>query len=147
MTQKVQTIQLPNDLKKQNLVIEINSQDTQIFKTFYQSDLKVQVNEKYGELRVYNQTGKPLPQVYVKVFSKNNSGQELFYRDGYTDIRGKFEYANCSSSANSLSSIKKFALFVSHADHGSVIKECKAPETANKDVHHFEDGGWDLIDL
>lgn len=41
MTQKVQTIQLPNDLKKQNLVIEINSQDTQIFKTFYQSDLKV----------------------------------------------------------------------------------------------------------
>jgi hypothetical protein len=141
MTQKVETIQLPNDLKKQNLVIEINSQDTQIFKTFYQSDLKVQVNEKYGELRVYNQTGKPLPQVYVKVFSKNNSGQELFYRDGYTDIRGKFEYANCSSSANSLSSIKKFALFVSHADHGSVIKECKTPETANKDVHHFEDGG------
>jgi hypothetical protein len=130
MTQKVETIPMPDELKKQNLVIEINSQDTQIFKTFYQSDLKVQVNEKYGELRVYNQAGRPLPQVYVKVFSKNTGGQELFYRDGYTDIRGKFEYANSSSSATSLTSIKKFALFVSHADHGSVIKECKTPETA-----------------
>lgn len=122
---------MPEDLKKANIVIEINSQDIQIFKTFYQSDLKVQVNEKFGELRVYAQNGRPLPQVYVKVFSKNKSGQELFFRDGYTDIRGKFEYANSTSSALSLSSIQKFALFVSHADHGSVIKECGVPKAAN----------------
>ena len=31
--------------------------------------------------------------VYVKVFALNSNSEALFFRDGYTDIRGKFEYA------------------------------------------------------
>ena len=35
-----------------NLVIEINAEGKQEFKTFYSNDLKIQINETFGELKV-----------------------------------------------------------------------------------------------
>ena len=36
--------------------------------------------------------------IYIKVFSKTkNKNENLFYKDGYTDIRGRFDYATTSS--------------------------------------------------
>ena len=49
-------------------------------------------------------------EVYVKVFMRNNSGKESFYRDGYTDIRGKFEYA--VTSGDKLKSVAKFSILI-----------------------------------
>lgn len=51
----------------------------------------------------------------------------MFFKDGFTDIRGKFEYAKASgaSSMNS-TTFKKFAIFVSHNDLGSLIKDADA---------------------
>lgn len=60
---------------------------------------------------------KGLGKVYVKVFSKDSSGKESFYRDGYTDIRGKFEYANCSG--DKLKSVTKFAILIQSDEFGS----------------------------
>jgi len=51
-------------------------------------------------------------KVYVKTFAKQKNGEELFYRDGYTDLRGRFDYALSSSS--DIQTIEKFALFISH---------------------------------
>ena len=57
------------------------------------------------------ETGKPLPSVYVKVFAQNkNGGKDFFFRDGYTDVVGKFEYAQ--TSGNKLKDAKKFAILV-----------------------------------
>jgi len=50
-----------------------------------------------------------LPRSYVKVFSKTNKG-EVFYRDGYTDIRGKFEYSQ--TSGDKLKDVIRFAILV-----------------------------------
>ena len=36
---------------------------------------------------------KPLSKVYVKVFADVN-GTPTFYKNGYTDLRGKFDYAS-----------------------------------------------------
>jgi hypothetical protein len=39
---------------------------------------------------------RPLAKTYVKVFATNKhdpSAAPFFFRDGYTDICGKFEYA------------------------------------------------------
>ena len=56
--------------------------------------MKVTVLESYGELKVSDMAGKPLSKVYVKVYAiHKNSQEEFFYRDGYTDIRGKMDYA------------------------------------------------------
>jgi len=110
-------IELPDGLKGKNVVIEINSDDIQKFKTFYSSELKVKFNENFGELKVFHRESmKSLSKVYVKVFCKNTNGSELFFRDGFTDIRGKFEYAN--ASGKSAKDIKKFSILVSHDEYG-----------------------------
>lgn len=91
--------------------------------------------ESYGELKVTEkgEGGKALAQVYVKVFSKNKSGKETFFRDGYTDIRGKFEYAN--TSGDKLKDVSMFAILVHCNKKGSQIKEVKPPvdETMTED--------------
>ncbi len=111
-------------------MVEINSQEIQKFKTFYSSQIIVQIEEEFGELYAFSkETGKPQGKVYVKVFCKKNDGQELFYRDGFTDIRGKFEYAQ--ASGNSVGQIIKFAILLCYKE-SSVIKEVEAPKTKNQ---------------
>ena len=39
-------------------------------------------------------SGKPLPKTYVKVFAKLPDGAVRFHKDGYTDLRGRFDYAS-----------------------------------------------------
>lgn len=53
-----------------------------------------------------------------------------FYKDGYTDIRGRFNYATLNSS--DVSSIEKFAIFVMSDEFGSLTKEAKPPKTIGK---------------
>ena len=67
-----------------------------------------------------------MPKVYVKVFYKNKQGEDQFFRDGFTDIRGKFEYA--SVSGKSLEDVQKFSVFVDHKEFGSLIKEVAKPK-------------------
>jgi len=46
---------MPVSLKNQNMVIEINGEGKQHFKSFYSSQLKVTIVEAFGELKVTNQ--------------------------------------------------------------------------------------------
>ena len=125
-TSKVE-IPLPEDLKNKNMVIEVNGGGKQFFKTFYSASLKVKITEQYGELKVVDSQGKALPKTYIKVFSQRSSGaQGDFVRDGYTDIRGKFEYA--SSSSGKLKGVQKFAILVMSDTHGSLIREIAPPK-------------------
>jgi len=77
---------------------------------------------------LHKETMKPLSKTYVKVYSKNKGGAETFYIDGFTDIRGKFEYANCSGKT--MGDIERFAILVSHDTYGQIIRESGVP---NKD--------------
>ena len=67
-----------------------------------------------------------MPSCYVKVFSKTKKGGEEFYRDGYTDIRGKFDYVQ--SSGDKLKDVERFAILVAHPELGSKIMECDPPK-------------------
>ncbi len=62
----------------------------------------------------------------MKCFAKTTDGKESFYKDGYTDLRGRFDYATLNS--NNISNIKKYAILVMSDELGSLIKEVKAPE-------------------
>ena len=87
------------------------------------------LTEAYGELKVQEkgEAGKALPKVYVKVFAqKKGSQQTFFFKDGYTDIRGKFDYAQ--TSGNRLKDVQKFAILVMSDTLGSIIKECDPPK-------------------
>ena len=88
-----------------------------MFRTLFQSELSVNINQKFGELKVsLKESQKPLSRTYVKVFAKNKTGEEVFYRDGFTDLRGKFEYAN--TSGKNLDDIQRFSILVSHDTYG-----------------------------
>jgi len=49
-----------------------------------------------------------------------------FYKDGYTDMRGKFDYV--SLNTQELTSIKKFALLILSDTEGCMVKECFPPK-------------------
>jgi len=50
------------------------------------------------------------PKVYVKVFAKKKDSKVVFYKDGYTDLRGRFDYS--SKSGGDISSVEKFGILV-----------------------------------
>lgn len=73
----------------------------------------------------------PLPKTYVKVYQrKKGSGEVLFFKDGYTDLRGRFDYGQLSGT--SVADVEKFAIFVASEDYGSLIKEAKPPAGLKK---------------
>lgn len=61
----------------------------------------------------------------MKAYIKEKNGKESFYKDGYTDLRGRFDYASLSSA--NLDDASKFSLLITSDEYGSIIKEIKAP--------------------
>mgnify|MGYP007101955816 CR=1 FL=1 len=50
------------------------------------------ITESIGELKVLDQELKPLIKTYIKVYGKIDSDNIIFYKDGYTDLNGNFNY-------------------------------------------------------
>ena len=62
-------------------------------------ELKLALAENYGRLELRDSAaGKPVSKAYVKVYARLNNGTVRFFKDGYTDLRGKFDYASLNSS-------------------------------------------------
>ena len=116
------------NMDKHNMVIEVVAGARKQLLTFFASTLlRVTLLESYGDLKVADaRTGKPLPRVYVKVFAKKSGGEAVFHKDGYTDLRGRFDYATLSSSSG-LKGIEKFALLVCSDELGALTREAKPP--------------------
>ena len=53
-------------------------------------------------------------------------GKVKFYKDGYTDLRGRFDYT--SLSTNELDFVKKFSLLVLSEKFGAVVQEAAPPK-------------------
>ena len=57
----------------------------------------------------------------VKVYTDTSS----FFKDGYTDIRGVFDYASLTN--DKLQSVKRFAILVMSEEKGAYITEANPP--------------------
>ncbi len=115
------------------MVIEITSSDAngiKKMKTYFPTTIKTQLYENLGEIKVVDFEGFPLPMSYVKVYGKKGSSPATFFKDGYTDLRGRFNYAELSGSTDA-ASITKFAIFVICDSHGSLIKEARNPRNVS----------------
>lgn len=128
-------VPVPENLANKNMVIEILSPESgkQEFRTFYSNQLKITTLQNFGELKVASaQTGRPLSKTYVKVFAINKHDKScFFFRDGYTDICGKFEYAQ--TSGDKLKDVSRFAILITHDDLGSKIMELDPPKDSGND--------------
>jgi hypothetical protein len=49
-----------------------------------------------------------------------------FFKDGYTDFRGRFDYV--SLNTNELDNTEKLALLILSEEHGAVIREADPPK-------------------
>jgi len=120
-------VKIPENYSAKNVVIEVNGAGLQKLATHFSTTMIVQIFENYGELKVTDETEKVISKAYVKVFIRKKSGEISFYKDGYTDIRGRFDYV--SLNASELAKTEKFALFIMSDEHGSLIRECLPPST------------------
>ena len=83
--------------------------------------------EPYGQLRVaHRATKKPLSKAYVKAYARGQDGSVRFFKDGYTDLRGRFDYS--SLSTGDLDRVDRFALLVLSDEHGAVVQEAAPPK-------------------
>jgi len=131
------TVRIPPNLRNENVFIRIDSCDdadavNQVSEsdTFYDHQLVLYVKERYGQIQVLSaKERKPIPKAYCKVFAKMSSGSPRnheFYKDGYTDIRGTFDYVTVSSGK--LQNVRKFAILIVTDNRGSAIKYAKPPK-------------------
>jgi hypothetical protein len=122
-----QVFELPKEFHGANVIVEAVAEGKRKSQACYAHELAVSVVENYGQLRVAHQaTGKPLPKTYVKVYARMKGGEVKFYKDGYTDLRGAFDYT--SLNTNELDYVERFALLVLSEGAGAVIREAGVPK-------------------
>ena len=85
------------------------------------------LSPNYGQLKVTHADDweRPLTKVYVKVYAEID-GQPQFYKDGYTDLRGKFDYA--SLSTDEIERASRFSILVMSESNGALVEETKPPQ-------------------
>jgi hypothetical protein len=117
---------LPKEYQSANVLVEVTGGGLTKAEAAYANELDVQVSEGFGRLQVTRAGDKrPLSKVYVKVFADVN-GAPAFYKDGYTDLRGKFDYA--SLSTGDLDGTARFSVLVMSDTHGATVKELTPPK-------------------
>jgi len=125
--QKEFSFNLPEEFHSANVMVELTGNGQRKAQAYYANTLALQVVEGFGQLKVAHQTtNAPLPKVYVKVYAQMKDGKIQFYRDGYTDLRGRFDYS--SLSTNELDNVSKFALLVMSDANGAVVREAMPPK-------------------
>ncbi|MBR4172191.1 MAG: hypothetical protein IKR48_11125 [Kiritimatiellae bacterium] len=106
-------VSLPEDLRRSNLVFVVTGADGRAEERLELTPgtLDVQVSRETRLLRVRDRKGKPIAGAYVKVYVRNSSGLETkFHKDGYTDLRGTFNYEAVSTDTDFRPA--EFAIFV-----------------------------------
>lgn len=121
-------IDIPKELHNANFMITVEGAGAQKSQPFYSHSLEVHVFENSGQLRVTSRdTQRPLSSVYVKVYSLQHIAiNGVFYKDGYTDLRGRFDYA--TKNDTNFGGIAKFGILVLSETNGAVIKEVAPPK-------------------
>ena len=122
---------IEEEFRSKNILFEVRTQGQNKFVTYYSNQLKVQIYDNFGELKVqfegtigqeekYNtEPTIGLSKVYIKCFSKMKSGGVLFYKDGYTDIRGVFDYLSLNTPK--FTKVDSFVLFIAHPQYGKYL--------------------------
>lgn len=62
--------EIPKELANKNLLIQVKGQNKVLSKNYFSTQIKVQLIENYGQVKVFNQKNQTLSKVYVKVFAK-----------------------------------------------------------------------------
>jgi hypothetical protein len=146
-------IPLPAEFSRANVLVEIIGAGQRKTQAYHASTLQLTLSENYGRIEARDSgTGKSVPKAYIKVYARLNNGAVRFFKDGYTDLRGRFDYASlngpemelpptplpASATASGsldhqmltpteLREVDKLAILVLSDTHGAAVKEVKPP--------------------
>lgn len=120
-------VDLPEQFRTSNVLVELVGNGETDRQAYYANSMNLQVLEPYGQLKVTKaNSDELLSKVYVKVYARMKDGRVQFYKDGYTDLRGRFDYASLSNQ--SLSAVERFAVLVVSPDFGAIVQEAGVPK-------------------
>ncbi|MBU51149.1 MAG: hypothetical protein CL920_20875 [Deltaproteobacteria bacterium] len=118
---------LPKRFHNSNVMIEISAEGIKKSKAYYAHSLNAMVIEQYGQVRItHADTNKALSKVYIKVYARMKNGTVRFYKDGYTDLRGRFDYT--SLNTNAIDHVSKFSILILSKQHGAIVREANPPK-------------------
>jgi hypothetical protein len=122
----VHSFALPADYQAKNVLVEVLGGGKKRSQAVYANELRTAVSENFGIVSVrHAKDDKPLSKVYVKVYALTGEGPK-FYKDGYTDLRGKFDYASVSTS--DIGSAQKFSILLMSENQGATVLEAPVPQ-------------------
>ena len=114
-------VELPEAFRQGNVLVAANSGSTRVLKVLDSKALEIVRQPAERTLQVFDSaTRLPLPRSYVKVYTQGRDGEAVFHKDGYTDLRGKFDYL--SHTGSTLGEIRRIAVLISHPEKGARIE-------------------------
>jgi hypothetical protein len=121
------TVDVPPEFAGRNVMVEALAGGVRKAQAYYANTLKVQMIESYGQLVVTQAaTGKPVAGAYVKVYMRRAGGGVAFLKDGYTDLRGRFD--TVSLNTGELDAAERLAVLVLSDEFGAVVREAAPPK-------------------
>jgi hypothetical protein len=125
--QDTQSADLPPEFRAKNVMVEALAGGLRASQAYYANTLKVQMIEAYGQAVVtHAESRKPVPGAYVKVYARTRNGEVKFFKDGYTDLRGRFDYA--SLNTHELEQADRLAVLILSDALGAVVREAAPPK-------------------
>jgi hypothetical protein len=92
-------VPLPAEFAKANVLVEIVAAGQRKAQAYHANTLKLTLTENYGRLETRDlSNNRAVSKAYVKVYARLRNGTVRFFKDGYTDLRGRFDYASLNSS-------------------------------------------------
>lgn len=145
-------VPLPPEFQRANLLVEVSGAGIRRAQAYHANSLRVNVVENYGQLELRDSVeNKQVSKAYVKVYARLHNGQTRFYKDGYTDLRGKFDYASLNGpkeesgpivpfpkqagaglasqmlAPGELGLVERVAILVISEKHGVAVREAAPP--------------------
>lgn len=124
-------VPIPGTLKGRNVLVEVSGGGKSRAIPYYSGSMKVLMRENYGQVAVRDAADKPLSKVYVKVYARFADGSVKFHKDGYTDIRGRFDYASVSTPEPV--PVQRYGVLVLSETLGANIRDAGPPAGSESD--------------
>lgn len=119
-------LELPDQVRNRNVLVEVTSKGISRTGLLTANTLSATVVEPYGRVQVRGQADRaPVEAAYVKVYARHQDGSVRFFKDGYTDLRGQFDYATLST--NDLSTAQRLSILIIDPKHGALVREAAPP--------------------
>ncbi|QEF96173.1 hypothetical protein Mal15_02000 [Stieleria maiorica] len=117
---------IPAELRSKTLLVEANVGASRNTTLYYGGELTTYVSDAFGQLQTTDASShRPVAGAYVKVYARYGDGSVRFYKDGYTDGRGRFDYT--SISAADAKGAQRYAILVLSDDKGATLHDVAAP--------------------